>query len=79
MEKSPESSKFHRPRRPGYNRLDSFVGMFLGPADRSGLGTPVVHRHDAAEDQCDRDVASFEIEVDSEGHHYAVRRPTDKS
>jgi len=79
MESTTDTSKRHRARRPAYSRLDSFVRLFLGPADRSGSGTPVIHRHDAAEDEGDRQVAGLDIEQDSAGHHYAVRRPTDGS
>jgi hypothetical protein len=79
MESTPDAPKGRRARRPAYSRLDSFVRLFLGPADRSGAGTPVVHRHDTAEDESDQQVAGLEIEQDSAGHHYAVRRPVVES
>jgi hypothetical protein len=78
MEPAADTRKRHRARRPAYHRLDSFVRLFLGPADRSGSGSPVIHRHDAAEDESERQMAGLDIEQDSLGHHYAVRRPTDE-
>jgi hypothetical protein len=34
----------------------------------------VVHRHDDFEQASEQDLADFEVETDSQGHHYAVRR-----
>ncbi len=79
MENPSKPEKRRRVRRPPYSRLDSFARLFLGPADRSGSETPVVHRHDAAEDQSERQLAGIEMMEDSEGHHYAVRRRTDET
>jgi hypothetical protein len=79
MENLSEPGQRRRVRRPAYSRLDSFVRLFLGPADRGGSETPVVHRHDAAEDQSEKQLAGIEMKEDSEGHHYAVRRPTDET
>jgi len=33
-----------------------------------------VHRHDDFEQASESDLAGFEVETDSHGHHYAVRR-----
>ncbi len=62
-----------------------FVGRFMGftdhlrgifgPADRADTDTPVVHRHDEFERASEEDLAGFDVETDSEGHHYAVRKP----
>jgi hypothetical protein len=79
MENLPEPEKRRRVRRPPYSRLDSFVRLFLGPADRGGSENPVVHRHDAAEDLSETQLAGIEMKEDSEGHHYAVRRPTEET
>lgn len=48
--------------------------VFLGPADRSDPTLPVVHRQDEFEHASEADLAGFEVEEDSEGHHYAVRK-----
>lgn len=52
--------------------------FFFGPATRSDTDTPVVHRHDDFELASEEDLAHFEVETDSEGHHYAVRRDDPK-
>ena len=46
----------------------------FGPATRLDTDAPVVHKHDEFEQASDEDLARFEVETDSEGHHYAVRR-----
>ena len=46
----------------------------FGPATRLDSDAPVVHKHDAFEQASDDDLSHFEVETDSEGHHYAVRR-----
>lgn len=51
--------------------------IFLGPADRNPLDDPVVHRHDEFEAASEAELAEFSIEVDSEGHHYALRKEPD--
>lgn len=48
--------------------------VFMGPAERSDPTLPVVHRHDEFEQASEADLAGFEVEEDSEGHHYAVRK-----
>ncbi len=60
--------------RSFFDGLDNAARTFLGPAARSDGGTPVVHRHDAAEDLSDSALLSMEIHTDSLGHHYAVRK-----
>lgn len=47
---------------------------FLGPAEWTDPSLPVVHKHDAFEEASELDLAGFEVEEDSEGHHYAVRK-----
>lgn len=48
--------------------------FFFGPATRGDPTVPVVHRHDDFEAASEEDLAHFEVETDSEGHHYAVRK-----
>ncbi|WP_298251998.1 hypothetical protein [uncultured Arthrobacter sp.] len=68
------------PKKPGrghgsiFDRIDSTVRVFLGPADRSEGDLPVVHRHDEAEDFSEETLGSIEIHEDSLGHHYAQQR-----
>ena len=46
----------------------------FGPATRLDSDAPVVHKHDAFEQASDEELAHFEVETDSEGDQYAVRR-----
>ncbi|MHA7275492.1 hypothetical protein [Arthrobacter sp. HLT1-21] len=48
--------------------------VFLGPAERSDPTLPVVHRDDEFEKASKTDLDGFEVEEDSTGHHYAVRK-----
>jgi len=48
--------------------------LLFGPANRGDTAAPVVHRHDDFEHASEDDLASFEVETDSSGHHYAVRK-----
>lgn len=56
------------------NATDHLRAVF-GPADREDVSAPVVHRHDDFEHASEEDLAQFEVETDSEGHHYGVRKP----
>ncbi|GAB3553741.1 hypothetical protein GCM10027404_26830 [Arthrobacter tumbae] len=53
------------------------ASIFLGPADRDDLDGPVQHRHDEFETASEAELAELNVEVDSDGHHYAVRRHPD--
>ncbi|MBT1003447.1 hypothetical protein KIH31_12615 [Paenarthrobacter sp. DKR-5] len=46
----------------------------FGPADRADPRVPVTHRHDDFEEASEEELATFEVETDSEGHHYGVRK-----
>lgn len=48
--------------------------LLFGPANRGDTAAPVLHRHDDFEHASEDDLASFEVETDSQGHHYAVRK-----
>ena len=48
--------------------------VLFGPANRGDTAAPVVHQHDDFEHASEDDLASFEVETDSHGHHYAVRK-----
>lgn len=56
------------------NATDHLQRVF-GPADHADTQAPVVHRHDDFEHASEEDLAQFEVETDSEGHHYGVRKP----
>jgi hypothetical protein len=58
-------------------RIPNPAKIFLGPAERDALDEPVVHRHDEFETASEEELADLTIEVDSEGHHYAVRNHPD--
>lgn len=68
------------PKKPGkghgsiFDRIDSTVRVFLGPAERSDGDLPVVHLHDEAENSSEETLGAIEIHVDSLGHHYAQQR-----
>ncbi len=63
---------------------DKFVTKFMhatekfqkvfGPADQGDMDSPVVHRHDAIEDESDAKLAHYEEHTDSDGHHYALEK-----
>ncbi len=63
-----------RQHRSFFDGLDSAARTFFGPAARSDGSTPVVHRHDAAEEESESALRSIEIHTDSLGHHYAVQK-----
>jgi hypothetical protein len=52
--------------------------FFLGPATQGDMQEPVVHKHDDYEQASEQELAHFEVETDSYGHHYAVRRDETK-
>ncbi|WP_426999069.1 hypothetical protein [Pseudarthrobacter sp. N5] len=52
--------------------------FFFGPATRGDTDSPVVHRHDDFELASEADLAHFDVETDSNGHHYAVRKDDTK-
>lgn len=54
--------------------LTDRLRFVFGPASRLDTDAPVVHKHDAFEQASDEELSHFEVETDSEGHHYAVRR-----
>ncbi|BCT74711.1 hypothetical protein SCMU_05530 [Sinomonas cyclohexanicum] len=60
--------------------LDTFMHVteraaaVWGPATHSDLDAPVVHKHDDFEDASETELRTFDVETDTEGHHYAVRK-----
>lgn len=56
-------------------RLASLASLFYGDAERNRVTDPVLHRHDGLEDEIDQQIASIDIQTDSGGRHYAVRKP----
>ena len=48
--------------------------LLFGPANRGDTAAPVVHRHDDFEHASEDDLSGFEVETDTQGHHYAVRK-----
>ncbi|RAN79611.1 hypothetical protein B5P43_13500 [Bacillus sp. SRB_336] len=63
---------------------DKFVTKFMhatekfqkvfGPADQGDMDSPVVHKHDAFEDESEKELAHIEQRTDSDGHHYAIQK-----
>ncbi|HET7414794.1 MAG TPA: hypothetical protein VFI97_03760 [Arthrobacter sp.] len=64
----------HRSFIDRWMRATDKLQAIFGSADRSDPNAPVVHKHDAYEDESDRELRDIEIETDTEGHHYAVRK-----
>lgn len=58
----------------GFMNLTDRLRFVFGPATRLDPDEPVVHKHDAFEQASDEELSHFEVETDSHGHHYAVRR-----
>ena len=60
--------------------LDKFLDVtdraakILVRPHRGDISSPVVHKHDDFEQASDDELRTFEVETDSEGHHYAVRK-----
>jgi hypothetical protein len=54
--------------------LTDRLRFVFGPATRGDPAVPVLHRHDDFEQASEQDLSNFEVETDSEGHHYAVRK-----
>lgn len=48
--------------------------MVFGPADQGDVDSPIVHRHDAIEDESDEVLSHIEEHTDTAGHHYATRK-----
>ncbi|MET3720502.1 MULTISPECIES: hypothetical protein [unclassified Arthrobacter] len=63
----------------GFMNVTDRLRFVFGPATRLDSDTPVIHKHDEYEQASDEDLSHFEVETDTAGHHYAVRRAsTDK-
>lgn len=82
METVVEHQREHRehPHEPPVERFmhaTDRLRFFFGPADRADPEAPVAHRHDDFEQASEEELATFELETDSEGHHYVVRKPAD--
>ena len=58
----------------GFMNLTDRLRFVFGPATVGDPTAPVVHLHDDYEHASEDDLAQFEVETDSEGHHYAVRK-----
>ena len=64
--------------------VDGFMGrtdklrFFFGPATQGDIQEPVVHKHDDYEQASEQELTHFEVETDSAGHHYAIRRDETK-
>lgn len=58
----------------GFMNTTEKLRFFFGPATRGDTDLPVIHKHDDFEQASEQDLAHFEVETDSDGHHYAVRK-----
>lgn len=58
----------------GFINVTERLRFFFGPATRGDFDSPVVHKHDEFERASEEELSHFEVETDSHGHHYAVRK-----
>jgi hypothetical protein len=58
----------------GFLNVTDRLRFFFGPATGGDMDTPVVHKHDEFERASEEELSHFEVETDSHGHHYAVRK-----
>lgn len=58
-----------------FMKFTDHLQLVFGPADHSDIDGPVLHRHDDFEHASEEDLAQFEVETDSEGHHYGTCKP----
>ena len=58
----------------GFINVTERLRFFFGPATRGDFDSPVVHNHDEFERASEEELSHFEVETDSHGHHYAVRK-----
>ncbi|GAA1260772.1 hypothetical protein GCM10009589_11050 [Arthrobacter pascens] len=58
----------------GFMNLTDRLRFVFGPASVGDSAAPVVHLHDDFEHASEEDLSQFEVETDSEGHHYAIRK-----
>jgi hypothetical protein len=81
----PDSQKQPEvPQENGQEHQHRALGRFLDVTDRAAkilvrphrgdINAPVVHKHDDFEQASEEELRTFEVETDSEGHHYAVRK-----
>ncbi|MBW4095271.1 MAG: hypothetical protein HIU81_07790 [Acidobacteria bacterium] len=54
-------------------RTDTWARTLTAPHLSDEGDTAVVHKHDEFEEASAEDLSHFEVETDSEGHHYATR------
>ncbi|QCB95652.1 hypothetical protein E5206_00830 [Arthrobacter sp. PAMC25564] len=57
-----------------FMNLTDRLRFLFGPASRGDAAAPVIHRHDDFEHASEDNLSTFEVETDSQGHHYAVRK-----
>ena len=57
-----------------FMNLTDRLRFVFGPASQGDNEAPVIHRHDDFEHASEDDLSTFEVETDSQGHHYAVRK-----
>ncbi|MEA5454982.1 hypothetical protein SPF06_09650 [Sinomonas sp. JGH33] len=70
----PEEHKHHVLEK-FMNATDRMAKVIVAP-QRGDPSAPVVHKHDDFEQASEDELRTFEVETDSEGHHYAVRKDT---
>jgi len=58
----------------GFMHATERLQAVFGPATQGDVEAPVVHKHDDFESASEEELEHFEVEVDAEGHHYAVRK-----
>lgn len=60
-------------RLEGFQHVTERLQSVFGPATHGYTDSPVMHKHDDFETASELDLKNFDVETDSQGHHYAVR------
>ena len=64
----------HETKAESFMRKMGHLRTLYGPADRRTAQEPERHGHNPEDVKEEHELAGIDIETDSEGHHYAVRR-----
>ncbi|BCT75042.1 hypothetical protein SCMU_08840 [Sinomonas cyclohexanicum] len=71
----PEPGR-HESRPESFMRAMGHLRGLYGPANRRTSDEPERHGHNPEDVKEEQELAGIEVETDSEGHHYGVRKPS---
>ncbi|GAB3269920.1 hypothetical protein GCM10027449_04460 [Sinomonas notoginsengisoli] len=67
----------HETKPESFMRAMGHLRALYGPANRRSMQEPERHGHNPEDIKEEKELSGIEIETDSEGHHYGVRRAGD--